>query len=182
MPSPDTSLTLPLIALESTPAGEPPAGLYSAPAEERWFIAELLYRIGLRLTEQSLTPSRRRGLLRLMWGLQRFPIVTPGLSIGVSWSGMESHRYIEATSACLRFTFCHTRLEYFVGSHQLFQYGAILLRGPARQQFLQGLAPEFYGISEAGKDLYVEDLSEGDLVDRPPMLASHARVDADGEA
>ena len=181
MSSADDSLKLPLIALESAWTAGTPARLYSAPADEVWFIVEVVNRIALRLSDESLAPQTRRGLLRLMWGLQRFPIVTPGLSISASWCYLESHCYIEATSESLLFGFCATRLTYFVGSHDLFKFGWTPLYGEQRQQFLQNWASDFWGIADVGNDLHVDDLSTGDLVDRPLMLARHAWIDEDGE-
>lgn len=172
-------MKLRLLAVESTPLGLPPVRLYAIPADERWFLAASAYRIGLRLADEALPPQARKGLLRQLWGLQRLPLVTPGLCVGVSWSRGESHCFIHAGPESLEFTHCRTRLNYFVGAHQLFLHGATPLLGDERRQFLKDWVAEFEGIADPGELVSVEDLSTGDQVDRPLMLASHAWIDED---
>jgi hypothetical protein len=177
----DNHRKLPLFADASRAPGSHPLRLYAAPAIERWFIGRVACLVSQRVTDEGLTAKARRALLRLLWGLQRFPVVTPGLAVAVTSSRGESVVHIEVSEEVLRLSHGDTRLEYFVGSHQLFLHGAVHLRGEERQRFLHDWASGFESLADDNSDLYAEDLSTGELADRPLMLADFAWVGDDGE-
>jgi hypothetical protein len=62
----------------------------------------------------------------------------------------------------------HTYLQYFVGSHHLFDIGR-MLSGEDRAVFLEDAwLDEFQSLADFEIPLYFEDYSSGDAVDRPP--------------
>src|ERR1039458_5118089 len=99
---------------------------YFAPHSEHWVIAEVTRSVVTRLSVECANPDRTRSLMRLLFGLQRFPRITPGLLVQLSWKDMEDYGLIALTPDDLTIELAHTRLQYFVGSHHLIRMFDIL--------------------------------------------------------
>lgn len=141
---------------------------YFIPRSERWVIASLARSVGRRLMLVSMNLTQRRSLMRLLFGLQRFPRITQGLDIHIEWSDVESACLLRLTNEHLSIERGHTRIQYFVGSHHLidlFQQPV----GAERAHHLENWLPLFDGIDDPDTVLSVEDHSTGDEADEPPL-------------
>jgi hypothetical protein len=148
---------------------EPSSTSYAAPRSEQWFIARIAHLVAWRLVN-DINHRSRTVLGRLLFGLQRFPRMTPGLAVSVYWREGDEHGVIQLDSEIAAFTHCSTRLEYFMGSHQLFHLGVHLLKDDERAQFLIEWVSNFDALADKARRLHFEDLSDGPLIDHPPVL------------
>lgn len=148
---------------------EPSTPRYAAPRFERWFIARIAHLVAWRLVHTDVDHRSRTVLARLLFGLQRFPRVTPGLTVTVSWGGDYDDGMVQFGSEGLTFQHCSNRLQYFVGSHHLFELGTYLLQGEKRARFLVDWVGCFDALADKTQRLRFEDLSSGHLIDRPPV-------------
>lgn len=148
---------------------EPTTPRYAAPRGERWFIARIAHLVAWRLVQTDVDHRSRTVLARLLFGLQRFPRVTPGLAVTISWGDEDSSGMVQVGSEWVTIEHCSTRLQYFVGSHHLFELGTYLLEGEKRARFLIDWVHYFDAIADKAQRLYFEDLSDGPLIDHPPV-------------
>ena len=141
---------------------------YLAPRSEYWVIAAVAKSVAVRLASECADPVRSRSLLRLLFGLQRFPRITPGLVVQISWSDIEAPCSIGLTSEDLTIERAHTRLQYFVGSHHLLDLYDNL-SGWERRQYLENWLPLLASFEDPAEKLWISDYSDGQDVDRPPL-------------
>lgn len=143
-------------------------------------IERLAHSLAALVVGPALSAPARQGVLRLLMGLQRFPLMTPGLAVTLSWTVGEGHASIGMSSEHLALSYCSTRLQYFAASHQLFDCGS-LLEGDERDRFLKDWASIILHVDEHGGDVSVEDLSQGEAVDVPHLLVHGCIVDDEGD-
>lgn len=152
------------------------ARFYSACRDEQWVVDFFASLVARRLSSPGLTDFYRRSLTRLLFGLQRFPRVTSGLSLHLSWlenkpdSAVDAIEYVymvDFNGDELSFSKAFTVLQYFPGSHHL-RDGCTYLRGAERESFLQEWLPWFDELANPNQPLMIEDYSSGKEVDTPP--------------
>lgn len=141
---------------------------YFISRSERWVVASLARSIGRRLLLDTVNLAQQRSLMRLLFGLQRFPRITQGLDIHVEWPDVGTACLIRLTEEHLSIERGHTRLQYFVGSHHLIDFYQIPV-GAERAHLLENWLPLFDGIEDPGTTLSIEDYSIGDEADEPPL-------------
>ena len=141
---------------------------YFAPRSERWVISFLANSVALRLMSDGLSTPYRHSLMRLLFGLQRFPRVTPGLNVNIEWADMETACMLRLTDEYLSIERGHTCLQYFVGSHHVID-SFELPKGAERANLLENWLPVFNGICTQDTALSIEDYSVGDEADTPPL-------------
>jgi hypothetical protein len=141
---------------------------YLAPRSEEWVLSFFTRSIAVRLGNDALSEEERRGLLRLLFGLQRFPRITPGLNIHIEWPDIETSCVLQLSSEALSIERAHTRLQYFVGSHHFVSFFE-LLSGVDRQLYLENWLPLFSAIQDPDSEFSIEDYSVGEYVDMPPL-------------
>ena len=143
---------------------------YFAPRSERWVVAAIAKSVAIRLAIDCTNPSRIRSIMRLLFGLQRFPRVTPGLIVQICWKDLEAYGSIGFSEECLSIEFDHTRLQYFVGSHHLLRLYDNL-SGWERKHWLENWLPQFDRIEDPTLELSVEDYSDEQEseIDTPPL-------------
>lgn len=152
--------------------------VYGADDDEQYVIGFLANAVAGRLLAGDLKDSTRRSLTRILYGLQRFPRITPGLNAILTW-GIRAPELGEpigdvTCSVAIGpedFTIAkgHRRLQYFVGgSHHLIDFSEIL-EGERRADFLQDWLIEFEGLADSSVPLHIEDLSRGKIIDQPPI-------------
>lgn len=154
---------------------------YCANREERWVIEFFANAISRRLATGGITDFYRLPLLRLLYGLQKFPRVTPGLTLTLYWlerepdpspyaDDMECTYVIQINDEDLSFMYGGTRLQYFRDSSLLINMYSHLIRDE-RRLFLKDWIPWFQGLAEAHQPLMFADDSKGEEVDKPPLSA-----------
>ena len=152
--------------------------VYSVADGEQWVIEFLANAIAQRLLAERVGDAYRRTLTRTLSGLQRFPRVTPGLSVTLTWRirdpdpgepvGDVIHS-VAIGSEDLTISKGHRRLQYFAsGSHHLIDFFEVL-EEQRRAEFLKDWLREFEGLANPSLPLRIEDLSTGKMSDQPPL-------------
>ncbi len=141
---------------------------YFAPRSEKWVLSFLSRSIVVRLRDGGLSEAQKQALLRLLFGLQRFPRITPGLNLHIEWRDMETSCVLRLTDEALSIERAHTRLQYFVGAHHFISL-CEQPSGAERQHHLENWLPLFDGIQEPDTAFSVNDFSTGDGIDIPPV-------------
>lgn len=150
---------------------------YCANREERWVIEFFANAISRRLATGGITDFYRRPLTRLLYGLQKFPNVTPGLALSLYWYESEPDPYVDDIEyTCvihindeeLSFAYGNARLHYMRDSSLLINMYSHLIR-EERRIFLKDWIPWFQGIAEVRQPLMFVDDSKGEEVDKPSL-------------
>jgi len=154
------------------------ATVYGAADDEQWVIAFLANAIAGRLLAVGLSDTYRRTLTRVLYGLQRFPRVTPGLHVVLTWRNRDPDRgepmgdvihSVALGPEDLTIAKGHRRVQYFAGGdHHLIDFFEVL-EEERRAEFLQDWLIEFEGLADPSLPLLMEDLSKGKMIDQPPL-------------
>lgn len=152
--------------------------VYGTADDEQWVIAFLANAIAGRLLVDELSDAHRRALTRIMYGLQRFPRVTPGLQITLTWSNRDPDQgepvgdvihSVALGPEDLTIAKGHRRLQYFAGGdHHLVEFFEVL-EEERRAEYLKNWLSEFDGLATPSLFLHIEDLSTGKIIDQPPL-------------
>ncbi len=146
------------------------AGKLAIPAEDGWIIARISQVLTKRLVYGQDAPETRRSLFRLLFGLQRLPTITPGVSLSVG----TGDTYIEIShewAGLIRFTEDgHTafRLQYFESSHHCLYWHEPLM-GLEKRETVERVLRELESDLLEQADVQIEDHSAGGHVDLPPL-------------
>lgn len=146
------------------------AGKLAIPAEDAWIIERISQMLTQRLVYGQDAPDDRRALFRLLFGLQRLPIITSGLNLSVG----AGDTYVEIShewAGLVRFTDDgHTsfRLQYFESSHHCLYWHEHLM-GSEKREFVERVLMRLESDLMEQADVLIEDHSDGMYVDLPPL-------------
>jgi len=152
--------------------------VYGVADDEQWVIEFLANAIARRLLAERLSDTSRRTLTRTLYGLQRFPRVTPGLSVTLTWRNRDPDpgepvgdviHSVAIGSEDLTIAKGHRRLQYFAsGDHHLIDFFEVL-EAERRAEFLKDWLREFEDLANPSLPLHIEDRSTGEMSDQPPL-------------
>jgi len=152
--------------------------VYGVAHDEQWVIEFLANAIARRLFAERLSDAYRRTLTRTLYGLQRFPRVTPGLSVTLTWRNRDPDpgepvgdiiHSVAIGPEDLTIAKGHRQLQYFSsGDHHLIDFSEVL-EGERRAEFLTDWLREFEDLANPSLPLHIEDLSAGKMSDQPPL-------------
>jgi len=140
------------------------------PLEDSWVIQWLAKMLTRRLVRGQDDAQVRQSLIRLLFGLQRMPIVLPNFSLSVG----NGHVHIKLDSESFDLASFtddgHTEflLQYFSKSSHCLQ-GYEHLTGEARRLAIEERLEKLDSSMAEDDDLYIEDYSAGGYVDIAPM-------------
>ena len=140
------------------------------PLEDSWVIQWLAKMLTRRLVRGQDDAQVRQSLIRLLFGLQRMPIVLPNFSLSVG----NGHVHIKLDSESFDLASFtddgHTEflLQYFSKSNHCLQ-GYEHLIGEARRLAIEDRLENLDSSMAEDDNLYVEDYSAGEYVDIAPM-------------
>lgn len=146
------------------------AGKLVIPAEDAWIIERISQMLTKRLVYGQDAPDARRSLFRLLFGLQRLPIITPGLNLSVG----AGDTYIEISHEWAGFVRLtdggHTslRLQYFESSQHCIYWHEHLM-GPEKRELVEEVLMGLESDLLEPADVLIEDHSDGAHVDLPPL-------------
>lgn len=146
------------------------AGKLAIPAEDAWIIERISQVLTKRLVYGQDAPDARRSLFRLLFGLQRLPIITPELNLSVGagdtyieisheWAGLV--RFTEDGHTCFR-------LQYFESSHHCMYWQEHLV-GIERREVVERVLMDLESDFLEQADALIEDHSVGEYVDLTPL-------------
>lgn len=140
------------------------------PGEDAWIIGRIGRMLANRLVFGQDDPTVRQGLIRLLFGLQRLPILAPDLCISLG----NGRVYVEMNGenfGIVSFTKDgHTefRLQYFSGSSHCLYWNDQLI-GEEKRVAVMSRLQELESDLSTETCLSIEDHSTGDYVDVPPL-------------
>ena len=140
------------------------------PVEDSWIIQWLAKMLTRRLVRGQDDAQARESLIRLLFGLQRMPVVLPNFSLSVG----NGHVHIKLDSESFDLASFtddgHTEflLQYFSKSSHCVQ-GYEHLTGEARRLAIEDRLEKLDSSMAEEDDLYIEDYSAGEYVDIAPM-------------
>lgn len=132
---------------------------YDIPQEDAWIIQRISNLVAERIALADHHASARRSLMRLLFGLQRLPYKTSGLSISIGHGA-----YIELNDECFGVTVFtedhHTqfRLQYFDTSHHCLEWHDNLV-GDEKRRMTQFRLDDLRDAFSEETVLYIEDYS-----------------------
>lgn len=140
------------------------------PAEDGWIIQWLAKMLTRRLVHGKDDAQVRQSLMRLLFGLQRLPVVHPNLSLSVG----NGHVYVKLDSESFDLASFtddgHTafRLQYFSESSHCLHWSEHLT-GEQRRLATEERLEELDSSMADDDDLSIEHYSTGEHVDTAPM-------------
>ncbi|SDN39101.1 hypothetical protein SAMN04489798_0179 [Pseudomonas arsenicoxydans] len=140
------------------------------PADDSWIIQWLAKMLTRRLARGQDDAQVRQSLIRLLFGLQRIPVVLPNFSLSVG----NGHVHIKLDSESFDLASFtddgHTEflLQYFSESSHCLQ-GYEHLTGEARRLAIEDRLEKLDSSMAEDDGLYIEDCSGGEYVDIAPM-------------
>ena len=140
------------------------------PAEDYWIIQLLAKMLTRRLVSGQDDAQVRQSLMRLLFGLQRMPVVLPNLNLLVG----NGHVHVKLDSESFDFASFtddgHTefRLQYFSESSHCLRWSEHLT-GEERRLAIEDRLEELDSSMAEDDDLSIEDYSTGEYVDIAPM-------------
>ena len=139
------------------------------PAEDSWIIEWLAKMLTRRLVRGQDDAQVRQSLIRLLFGLQRMPVVLPNLSLSVGNGHVHAKLDSESFDLASFTDDGHTefRLQYFSESSHCLQWSEHLT-GEERRLAIEFCLEELDSSME-DDDLLIEDYSTGEYVDITPM-------------
>ena len=140
------------------------------PAEDCWIIQWLTKMLACRLVRGQDDAQVRQSLMRLLFGLQRMPVVLPNFSLSVGNGDVHIKLNSESFDLASFTDDGHTEflLQYFSESSHCLQ-GYEHLTGEARRLAIEDRLENLDSSMAEDDDLYVEDYSAGEYVDIAPM-------------
>lgn len=153
------------------PMVEVNASRFDIPPSDAWIVQRLATLVSRRLENGHDSATFRRGLLRLLFALQRLPLVLSGTVLALSKDRIQIEINEEIVGVNGYTDDGHTefRLSYFATSHDCFYWGG-QLHGDARREAIQWRLQLLEEGLDEPSDLFIEDLSSNDAVDTPPMM------------
>lgn len=144
--------------------------LIRIPPEDACVIARLSRILARRLVYGDDAPAQRQALLRVLFGVQRLPILIPDLNISISAG--RCHLQIDSDH-CGLVSYTedwHTefRIQYFAGSSHCIE-GFETLDGEAKITAAMLRLDDFDAAMNEIDELTVEDYSTAGAVDEPPI-------------
>ncbi len=146
---------------------------YLMPQSDCWIIEDILLILSSRLSNRHNDSWEvKRVLLRTIFALQRLPHFTEGISISL---GFDNY-HIEIGSEQFGFSYFTNdghemfRLKYFECSYHCI-LGFDILEGDEKKDALENHLEYIANVMEVTETLTVEDYSEGNEVDIPPVNA-----------
>lgn len=140
------------------------------PTEDSWIIQWLAKMLTRRLVRGQDDAQVRQSLIRLLFGLQRMPVVLPNFSLSVG----NGHVHLKLDSESFDLASFtddgHTEflLQYFSESSHCLQWYEHLT-GEERRLAIKDRLENLDSSMAADDDLYIEDYSTGECVDIAPM-------------
>lgn len=143
---------------------------FNVPLEDAWIISRLGFILAQRLVNTQDTTGARRGLMRALFGLQRLPSCTSGLKVSIDIGLVQVELNPDYVGLLSSTDDGHTvfRLQYFIGSHHCI-YGYNQLQGDVRRSAIELRLDDFEYSLSTDLQLFVEDYSDGNEVDAPPL-------------
>ena len=140
------------------------------PVEDSWIIQWLAKMLTRRLVRGQDDAQVRQSLMRLLFGLQRMPVVLPNFSLSVGSAHVHLKLDSESFDLASFTDDGHTEflLQYFSESSHCLQ-GYEHLTGEARRLAIEDRLEKLDSSMAEEDDLYIEDYSAGEYVDIAPM-------------
>lgn len=140
------------------------------PSDDIWLLQRLVAMASSRLVNATDDASTRSSLLRLLFGLQRLPALSPGLCVslgnGLVYVTLNSERFELASYTDDGHTeFC---LQYFSGSNHCLQWNDFLI-GDDKRNAIELRINSLEETFTQDERLSVEDYSKSGYVDEPPL-------------
>lgn len=140
------------------------------PGEDAWVLGRLGTMLAKRLVHGSDDVVTRQALLRLVFGMQRLPLLIPDLCISLR-AGFVSVELNSELFGLMSYTedgHMEFRLQYFGGSSHC-TYWSEFLSGDARRDAIATRLQDIQDVMADNESLSIEDHSVSGYVDEPPL-------------
>lgn len=140
------------------------------PGEDAWVLSRISKMISRRLAFGSDSPSQRQSLLRLLYGVQRLPVLVSDLCVSLS-AGHVLFAINSEMFELISFTDDgHTafRLQYFSAGNHCIRWHDFLA-GDAKRDAIEMYLRELEEDFDESVSLSMEDYSKAGYVDEPPL-------------